>query len=447
MKRAEPKSTLNRIDVVDTERHWRRFRTFWLLGFFFLVVNFSVLLHLGNLNAVEKFLLLLAGASYLRSKPFDRVSLALVGGIVAVTFTCALATRFPLFSWGRYASAVIALLSLLSFLCAWPTERERALMLKTLAWVPLAIVLLGGVYELADIYHITVNDHVGARRLQGTTVPAFLAAAGFAGSVAAAFLTTVFDRRYIALTAINLVIIFLTASRMPSAAAMAAVVVILLSGLRSGVWRLGFMVYGFAAVVGFAVAFGDQLLKRFSSESTSGREQLWGVLEGWLARYPWTGVGFGHHGLLVPDQVARYLGTVAAHNEYLRVSVELGYIGAVAFLLLLLGLLLRIAIDPRNSNRLAFVSVVALYLANSYTDNTLYATYSFMILVAGFMGIANAQPVARRDPSYHPKAMRGTTGPAAMRRDFNQPGLVHAIKRPLTQRALVRDLQRGVNKP
>jgi O-antigen ligase len=245
---------------------------------------------------------------------------------------------------------------------------------------------------------------------------------------------------------VNLIITVLTASRMPSAAAMAAVSIILFSGLRSAVVRLAIAVYGAVAVAGFVVVFGEQLVKRFDSESTSGREQLWGVLKGWLERYPWTGVGFGHHGLLVPEQLSRYLGTVAAHNEYLRVSVELGYIGAVAFLLLLLAILGRIAMDPRNANRLAFVGVSALYLVNSYTDNTLYATYSFMILVAGFIGVANAVPLVRRDPDWHPKAMRGTPGATAMRRDFNQPGsIVHALKRPLAQRG--RPLEQGVNKP
>ncbi|GGP20969.1 O-antigen ligase family protein [Silvimonas iriomotensis] len=395
------------------DRAWKRFRNYWLLANGFMMVNLSTLLGIGGLNSIERFLFLLAGIAYLRTRKVDWINLSLFGGIVGVTWVFGLFTDFPDFSWFRYAQAIISFFAVMSFMCAWPTQRERKLMLWTLTVLPIGMVVLGGVYQLGGIGSVLAHDYTGVTRLQGNSIPAFLAAAGFAGSVAAAFLTTGFDRRCIVLTGINLAITILTATRMPSAAALIAVSVILFTGLRSGVWRLILVVYGVAVLAGFFALFGQQLITRLEDGGTSGRELMWNALLAALDHYSWTGVGFGHHGLLIPERVSHFTGTVAAHNEYLRMAVELGYVGAGLFLALFLAIFGRLLLDPRNGNRLAFFVTVAMYMMDSYSDNTITATSCFMILVAGLCGVALADPI-RKKKHDTPVAMTGWAGPHAL---------------------------------
>ncbi|GGP27882.1 O-antigen ligase family protein [Silvimonas amylolytica] len=395
------------------DKAWKRFRNYWLFANSFMMINPGVLLGLGSLNSVERFLFLLTGIAYLRTRKPDWTNLGLFGGIVVLTWGFGLLTSFPDFSWFRYAQAIISFFAVMSFMCAWPTQRERKLMLWTLTIVPIGMVALGGVYQLGGIGSVLAHDYTGVTRLQGNSIPAFLAAAGFAGSIAAAFLTTLFDRRCIVLTAINLAITILTATRMPSAAALIAVSVILFSGLRSGVWRLILVVYGIAVLATFFAVFGGELITRLEAGGSSGRELMWNSLLASLERYPWTGVGFGHHGLLIPESVSHFTGTVAAHNEYLRMAVELGYVGAGIFLVLFLAIFGRLLLDPRNGNRLAFFVTVAMYLMDSYSDNTITATSCFMILVAGLCGVALADPIHQKKREA-PVAMTGWAGPQAM---------------------------------
>ncbi|WP_283150421.1 O-antigen ligase family protein [Silvimonas soli] len=396
-----------------SERDWKRFRNLWLLANGFMTVNVGVLFQLGNLNSLEKALFLLTSLAYLRSKPVDGRNLALVGGMFAVAWVFGVITPFPDFGWFRFISAAISMFAVLAFFCAWPTPRERLLILHTLALVPVGMVVLGGLYDLGGISRVLTHDYVGVTRLQGNTIPAFLAAAAFAGSVASAFLTTTVDRRFILLTAADLAITFLTATRMPSVAALVAVSAILFTGLRSGVWRVAILVYGASLLAGFVALFGQQLVTRMEDGGTSGRELIWNSLQASLERYPWTGVGFGHHGLLIPENVSRFTGTVAAHNEFLRFAVELGYIGASLFLLVFLGLIARMAFDARNGNRLAFVVSVGMFFLDSYSDNTFTATSCFMVVLAAFSGAALAEP-AHKLPKVMPRAMRGGAGPRAL---------------------------------
>ncbi len=401
------------------DKEWKRFRNYWLLANGFMMVNLGTLFGIGGLNSVERFLFLLAGVAYLRTRKPDWVNLGLFGGIVALTWVFGVLTSFPDFSWFRYVQAIVSFFAVMCFMCAWPTQRERKLMLWTLAIVPVGMVVLGGVYQLGGIGSVLAHDYTGVTRLQGNTIPAFLAAAGFAGSVAAAFLTTTYDRRCIVLTGLNLGITILTATRMPSAAALIAVSVILFSGLRSGVWRVILLFYGLTALAGFFALFGQELLVRLEAGGTSGRELMWNALLAALEHYQWTGVGFGHHGLLIPESVSHFTGTVAAHNEYLRIAVELGYVGAGIFLVLFVSMFGRLLLDPRNGNRLAFFVTVGMYFMDSYSDNTITATSCFMILVAGLAGVALADPV-RRKKHETPVAMTGWAGPQALN---GNPGL------------------------
>ena len=81
-----------------------------------------------------------------------------------------------------------------------------------------------------------------------------------------------------------------------------------------------------AALGAFLVLFSDQILKRLNSNTMSGRELIWNEVQGYIARYPRLGIGLGHQMDILSANATVMTHTVAAHNEYLRFTVELGYV-------------------------------------------------------------------------------------------------------------------------
>ena len=182
---------------------------------------------------------------------------------------------------------------------------------------------------------------------------------------------------------LNLMIGLLTASRM------AVLLSILLCGfcfLVQYARRLDVIVMGslaaLAAAVCFVGVFGQDIAARLMSETVSGRDLLWGVVRAHLVAHPLVGVGLGHQILLIPDDVARDTVTVAAHNEYLRLGVELGYGGAAIAYSLMAVLLWRIWTGPEIARDPTFAAACISFFVFCYSDNAFSVSEIFLILVA-----------------------------------------------------------------
>jgi O-antigen ligase len=110
----------------------------------------------------------------------------------------------------------------------------------------------------------------------------------------------------------------------------------------------------------------------------SNRNLIWPLFEKAIAASPWLGWGVGAGKVIVPlhSSLGSFLGTNAAHEEYLRISAEGGIPGA-CLLVLMLGLWVvrgSAALPPaqRRAIRLVFIA----FALHSATDNTLIATTS-----------------------------------------------------------------------
>ena len=121
----------------------------------------------------------------------------------------------------------------------------------------------------------------------------------------------------------------------------------------------------------------------------SGREMLWPAFEAAAAQAPWFGWGIGSGNLVIPRDgpIATLLRTWAAHNEYLRIQVEGGYVGRG----LLIGCFVawatlrtrRLPPLERLVTRLVFLT----FAAHAFTDNVLISTPAcvfFALLAAVF---------------------------------------------------------------
>jgi hypothetical protein len=219
-------------------------------------------------------------------------------------------------------------------------------------------------------------DHTGASRLGGIAGPAFLAAAAYSSSIAAAQMFA-FTRksRYFLLAFGCVFVSFLSGTRMPSLVAATSAFSVLFFAMRGSVPRIAFTVLGLTAVAAFLFLFGDQLLMRLETSTASGRNLLWNVALQWVDRYPWNGVGFGHHSLLLPVEVTTKTRTIAIHNEYIRLAAELGYIGTglafVGLFLTFFGAVVR----NRLTDSLLAVWIIGLFFLYGYSDNIFTVTY------------------------------------------------------------------------
>jgi O-antigen ligase len=281
---------------------------------------------------------------------------------------------------------------------ALPRHWCRAV-LRVTPYVPLIAVGFGIALAAAGLRPLFIGA-IGAR-LAGSGHPAFLAGFAMAG-VWAALLALVQDRRRrdVLLLLLNLVILVLTGARAPMAIALAATLAALFLVPTGGDRRWLRLRWLFlsdtlaAAAALFAAAHygGDARileLLRGDEGGFSGRELIWPLFRAARDASPLVGWGVGAGKVLVPmdDPLAHLLGTNAAHNEYLRVAVEGGWIGLAA-LIAAFALWTRwhLRAAPRPARIVLWLAMLAIAV-HAYTDNVLIATTTtgvFTFLSAAF---------------------------------------------------------------
>jgi hypothetical protein len=376
-----------------------RFLWLWWLALLALILNLGHVLNLGNVNAFEKLLFLAAALAFLRHRP---VQAAAACGVVLMLFAVVfsgLMTDFAELSWARIGMALAAQFAVGLFFLAKPDERETSLLLRSIAWAPLLVMGYSVLMYLAFGLPLMARDFTGALRLSGATSSAFLAASCYASVVAASFLFAREQRvAYLVMAGLSLLLCALSGTRTPTACALASMVLIVLSSLRSASARIGLVVLGTLLSGVFLATAGEQILIRFISGSMSGREKTWSVLMNWIDSYPVFGIGFGHHGLVIPDHISRMTNSAAAHNEYLRLLVELGYAGSAVFLLGLL--LLFLSGLPWQSRRASVLGCLLflIFFVYAATDNALYLSYALFVPLSICLAAASLQA----DPSRLP---------------------------------------------
>lgn len=123
-------------------------------------------------------------------------------------------------------------------------------------------------------------------------------------------------------------------------------------------------------------------MQRFISQGTdaSGRDLMWPYFLDAIEARPLFGYGLGAGKLLVnpDDPLIKLLGTTAAHNEYLRLSVDGGIIGCAAIFLSIAAWMWWGSRKLASAERLVLRAALIGILLHSGFDNTLIATTSVM---------------------------------------------------------------------
>ena len=386
------------------------FRFLFLLTTFVMLVNPKLALHLGGNagNVAQKLLIILTGVAFATTRPMNRGVVLAICAIAVLTLVCAVGTDYPGFEWRLYVGGLVSIIAPFALMTAQPESRDRDLVLLVFAAFPVLTTLLGGLYQLAGIGPMFALDtSLGGVRLSGSQEgPAFLSGIAFVGTVAALEVTERRHLGYVWLLALDVVVLALAGGRMAFGAALFVCGIGYLRSFRQ-VPLLKFFVPIWLASVG-AIAFvwsGGDMLKHLTSTTLSKRELIWAALQRHLDAHPWFGVGLGNQQLLMPaDLKGQGVGTIAGHNEYLRIAVELGYPGAILFYLLTLSICFMVWNSAAvRRDPMFLVCVVAFYLY-TLTDNTLAAPQIYFILtVALFAGRGeNAAPI--KTQGYFPAA-------------------------------------------
>ncbi len=318
----------------------------------------------------------LSAVRYGLSRQFNGPAL---GFLVASVLAAGFGRTLPEVTFGETIRSLIGSLAPFAFISARYDRRfDRAYLLSVLAG-PLASVVLSIILLPTGIG----GGPIGGGRLDGMLHPANLAGLSSVAIIAATLELVRGDRGMILWLGINGVILVGSGARVPLLLVALFGLGVLLAA-RSAHFRFGHKVrlIGMAMPVVLVVAaiFGPQIIERsFTSWSGqsgfqySGRDIIWDLFIAVIALSPWFGYGIGAGRFAVNIEQVALLGTNAAHNEYLRLAVDVGIVGVV---LIFLGFVVWIARETRRMPpaEAVVMRAAALVLAvHSITDNTLIA--------------------------------------------------------------------------
>jgi hypothetical protein len=282
-----------------------------------------------------------------------------------------------------------------------PPEICRAVM-RGIIWGPLFAVVFGLVLAAAGLDRIYALEQ-GALRLGDAGQPPFLA--GFALVAVYAGLMRVCapvppGRGNTALLLVNFLILLLTGARAPLAFAVVLGAGVLLAQRRimalAAAGALASLALIFAGSLRFIRVV--DLTQLGEATNLSNRQVIWPYFIQAITQSPWVGWGVGAGKVVVPlDAAAKlYIGTNAAHNEYLRIGTEGGFLG----LALLAGLMALWVVHgsrcmPRGQRWLMRCIFLA-FAVHSATDNTLIATTGSAFFIWASATFATAAHNARQ---------------------------------------------------
>ena len=288
-------------------------------------------------------------------------------------------------------------------------EKFRRTAITALIWAPLFAVGVAAVLALAGLDQFYTLEQ-GALRLGGNGQPPFLG--GFALIGLYATVLELADRPRAgraAMAGVNFTIILLTGARSPLAMAAMLLLALLLMQRRLMMLAAGGALAALAllgsGLLGFLRAV--DLTQLGEATDLSHRTLVWPFFIQAMQQSPWLGWGVGAGKVIIPltSQLSQLLGTNAAHDEYLRIGSEGGFVGLFLLILLLALWVVRGSRPlPRGQAWLMRLTFIA-FAIQSITDNTLIASTGSAFFLWASVIFADAENRAKRAPCL-PAALR-----------------------------------------
>jgi O-antigen ligase len=220
------------------------------------------------------------------------------------------------------------------------------------------------------------------------------------------------------------------------ALAVALLLAVVLGGRARPIIAVGVVAFLFAAASYYTFVTKPVAIETISSENNvGGRESLWSVATHVVRDHPVAGVGAGNFVIAEPEYAFRDINLPRvdlvvrpelAHNSYLQVLAELGFVGLAAFLSVIGGSLLAALRAARAFamsgdreldllSRGFLVGTIAMVVAYFFATNQ-YEKQLWLLLAVGpallavarsrNYAIQQARSMARSSPE-HPRTQRG----------------------------------------
>lgn len=338
---------------------------------------------------VSKILLLFSAIFLLFSGQVIGLNVFLGLVVVGVVLMSAIATDYFYFEWSILFFSLNQIVTLFLFLSVRPSPAQMFGILKIIAWAPAFSLMVGMVYQIIGVGSLFgVDGMTDAPRLQGSTIPSFLAGLTLSAAFASILLYYCGNKKFWILLCFNFIVILLTAARMPIFLCGVVLVVSFLILDQGGLHKkAAYSVIFFGMVGVFLAFFGEAIFARFGSESSSGRDILWDYFSGLISGYWNYGIGFGHSIGAVPPEVTVLVGGAsAAHNEYIRIAVEIGVVQAWFFYISLAFLIVGLSKGIDGGVRLLYFVGCFLFFIFCYTDNSISTPVDYPLLLVAFYG-------------------------------------------------------------
>lgn len=353
------------------------FPTLFIVGYYIFALAPGKLIHGVDFVFISKIFILIAAliaASSRRLLPANIAILVVV--IISLSFSGHF-TENASFSWQTWAASATNLIAPLLLFSIIYKDSDKHFLLRWISLAPLISFAVGIGYDFVGIS----NLFGAGPRLQGPLVASFYAGVCLNG-VVAALARTIHDKRFIALAACNLLLLLLTAARMPIFIACIISIYVFYTQIKMNLYfKVPITAFAIIGISLFLIVFGSALVSRFES-GDSGRSVLWSHYLQLYKLYPDFGYGLGQSSETVPRAIAVRSGfIVAPHNEYIRLLCE---VGTACTVVIFAALLISFLNASRHSHGKMLLSIVvtSLVLAFCYTDNIFLSPVYYPIMIA-----------------------------------------------------------------
>lgn len=374
------------------------FRILATFSYLLFVIKPGLLLGIEQQNAFEKIFFLLAALSFPLGRKVNPVVITLLGICLAMVLALGALTSFPDFSWLLLLGALNQILVIYLMIAAKPNSADCKLFLYLVPCLAPLCAGAGLFYHALGLYNtFPVEFNTGAARFSGTLNAAFLSGLSISGIFVGVRLLNIRRNSGVAFILLNLLILLAAGGR----GALAVIVLVApLTFLLSHRWdlraKLTALGLGIPAAIAALPVVWVAIGARLQNSGLSGREGMWTYLLELSDKYPNFGVGFGHQYWIVPRSVYILFTSSAAHNDYLRLLVELGWFGVFAFYTLLIIAFVSAWNFISQRRDAAILITFAGYLLLSVSDNALSTSAYFLLPIAAVMTSGTEAKSVRR---------------------------------------------------
>lgn len=348
-------------------------------------LNLRVVFNVDRFNPIEKSMWLLIFLTLAFGKSLSRGFYYFITLVLVLLFFLIFFVDYPSFSFSIFLFSITQIPIFFALInMKIPFENAKRIIF-TFSLMPLLVVFFGFLYQILGIKAAYgIEFATGMPRLQGTTSAAFLAGWCIAACYSSFKLYSLENRIiHLLLYVVNLFFLLLTVARFPllvTAVVSAAIFFQAKSNVFSARKKVLFFLFSCFFAFGLFLYFFESYSSRITNSGSSGRDLIWDYL---LYEYEFYfkdwGAGFGHQYLIVPENLVALTSTVAAHNEYIRLLVELGLWGSIFFWFLTLIYFIYVIGFRVAGSKLEATFALFIFFSFCYFDNVIAtpAIFSF----------------------------------------------------------------------